>query len=116
MEPYWAIRGGLVPFWMVFNKQPSAQALAAYLDHSEGFDEIWLMLFSHRVDSIGLTSIEEWRRLLGRARQHGAFVGVDEEVYPRDFAVFVRLPRKVGRAYYWSRFKRNLLFRSAGCR
>jgi hypothetical protein len=36
MEPYWAIRGGLVPFWMVFNKQPSAQALAAYLDHRRG--------------------------------------------------------------------------------
>jgi hypothetical protein len=103
MEPYWAIRGGLVPFWMVFNKQPSAQALAAYLDHSEGFDEILLMLFSHGVDSIGLTSIEEWRRLLGRARQHGAFVGVDEEVYPRDFAVFVRyyfaLLRKLNSCY-----------------
>ena len=48
------------------------------------------MLFSQGVDSIGLTSIEKWHRLLGRARQHGAFVGVDEEVYPRDFAVLVR--------------------------
>jgi hypothetical protein len=27
---------------------------------------------------------------LTRARKHGAFVGVDEEIYPRDFAVFVR--------------------------
>lgn len=90
MEPYWALRGGLIPFWMVFNKEPSAQALAAYLDRTEAFDEILMMLFSHGVDSIGLTSIEEWRQLLKRARRHGAFVGVDEAAYPRDFAVFAR--------------------------
>ncbi|HKH20105.1 MAG TPA: hypothetical protein VKB53_04245, partial [Gammaproteobacteria bacterium] len=51
---------------------------------------ILMMLFSHGVDSIGLTSIDEWRRLLKRARKNGAFVGVDDKAYPRDFAVLAR--------------------------
>jgi hypothetical protein len=90
MEPYWTIRTASVPFWMVFNKEPSAEALEAYLAAREPFDEIYMMLFSHGVESIGLTPIERWRRILARARKHGAFVGVDERAYPRDFAVFVR--------------------------
>jgi hypothetical protein len=90
MEPYWAIGTGSVPFWMVFNTEPSAAALAAYLEQANSFDEIFLMLFSHGVNSVGLTPIAQWWQLLGRARKHGTFVGVDERVYPRDFAVFVR--------------------------
>jgi hypothetical protein len=61
------------------------------------------MLFSHGVDSIGLTPVEQWRRILGQARKEGAFVGVDERAYPRDFAVFVRyyfdLKRKIRSRY-----------------
>ena len=49
-----------------------------------------MMLFSHGVESIGLTPIDTWRRILARARKRGVFVGVDERAYPRDFAVFVR--------------------------
>ncbi len=52
MEPYWALRGGLVPFCMVFNKQASAWALTDYLDHTGTFDEILMMLFSHGVESM----------------------------------------------------------------
>jgi hypothetical protein len=48
------------------------------------------MLFSHGVESIGLTPIEHWRRILQRARSRSSFIGVDEAAYPRDFAVFVR--------------------------
>jgi len=90
MEPYWTIRTGSVPFWMVFNKQPSATALEGYLDAKDPFDDIYIMLFSHGVESIGLTPIDTWRRILARARKRGMFVGVDERAYPRDFAVFVR--------------------------
>lgn len=90
MEPYWTIRTGSVPFWMVFNKEPSLGALQAYLDETEPFDEIFMMLFSHGVDSIGLPSIEQWREPLRRARNRGAFLGVDERAFPRDFAVFIR--------------------------
>lgn len=89
MEPYWTVRTGSVPFWMVFNMLPSASALERYLDEKT-FDEIFMMLFSHGVDSIGLASIERWQELLSRARNKGSFVGVDAKAYPRDFAVFVR--------------------------
>jgi hypothetical protein len=90
MEPYWTIRTGSAPFWMVFNKEPSRRALQAYLDQSQRFDEIFMMLFSHGVDSVGLPSIEQWREPLQRARVKGAFLGVDERAFPRDFAVFMR--------------------------
>jgi hypothetical protein len=103
MEPYWAIRTGSVPFWMVFNKRPSADTLEAYLDARDPFDDIYMMLFSHGVESIGLTPIDRWRQILRRAKKKGMFVGVDESAYPRDFAVFVRyhfdLQRKIHARY-----------------
>jgi hypothetical protein len=90
MEPWWTLRTGSVPFWMVFNTEPSALALGRYLDASGPWDEIGLMLFSHGVDSVGLVPLERWRALLARARRHGRFVGVDERAYPRDFRAFIR--------------------------
>jgi hypothetical protein len=89
MEPYWTMRTGSIPFWSVFNMEPSAAALEAYLDARPGFDEIGVMLFSHGVESAGLAPVGRWRDLAARARQ-GVLVGVDEKAYPRDFAVFVR--------------------------
>jgi hypothetical protein len=90
MEPWWALRTGSVPFWMVFNMEPSAEALERYLDGTDPYDHIHLMLFSHGVDSVGLAPIGRWRSILGKAQEHGGFVGVDERRFPRDFATFVR--------------------------
>lgn len=39
MEPYWTVRTGSVPFWMVFNKEPSLHALESYLKN-QSFDEM----------------------------------------------------------------------------
>jgi hypothetical protein len=103
MEPYWTVRTGSVPFWMVFNKEPSADALEDYLRRERKFEEIYLMLFSHGVNSIGLVPIERWRKALASAEHHGSFVGVDPEAYPRDFGVFVRynpdIQRKISARY-----------------
>ncbi|MBX6311766.1 MAG: hypothetical protein IRY99_02415 [Isosphaeraceae bacterium] len=103
MEPWWALRTGSVPFWMVFNTEPSADALGHYLDSVAPYDEIFLMLFSHGVDSVGLVPIDRWRTLLHRARRRGEFLGVDERVYPRDFATFVHyhadVPRQITARY-----------------
>jgi hypothetical protein len=90
MDPWWTLRLAAVPFWMKFNTEVSARALEDYLDQSEPYDEINLMLFAHGVHSIGLAPIERWRTVLARARQRGRFVGVDEQAYPADFAVFAR--------------------------
>lgn len=90
LEPYWTLRTGSVPFWMLFNMERSAQELERYLDGAEPFDDIRMMLFSNGVESIRQVPIHRWRQVLGRARQRSSFVGVDEEEYPRDFASFAR--------------------------
>jgi hypothetical protein len=90
LEPMWALRTGSVPFWMKFNMEPSVNWIEQYLENTDPYDEIYMMLFSHGTDSIGLPSIERWRTVLNRARQRGAFVGVEEDKYPRDFATLIR--------------------------
>lgn len=88
-EPFWTLRTGSVPFWMKFNTEVSFNWLNQYLDSTDAYDQIYMMLFSHGTDSIGLSSIEDWRTVLNRARLRGEFVGVDEDKYPRDFATFM---------------------------
>jgi hypothetical protein len=87
LEPYWAMRTGSVPYWMFFNKEPSLKAITEFLAKRAPFDDIYMTLFSHGVDSVGLASIEQWKEILAKARRKGEFVGVDEQAYPRDFAV-----------------------------
>ncbi|TMR94649.1 hypothetical protein [Nonomuraea basaltis] len=97
LEPWWTLRTGSVPFWMVFNGERSRQALLSYLDRSEPFDEIRLTLFSHGVESPGIAPIDAWREALGRAGKIGVFAGVDPRAFPRDFAVFARTHRDLTR-------------------
>jgi hypothetical protein len=89
MEPYWCLGTGSVPFWMVFNTDGSFTALQSYLS-SRRFEEIYLTLFSHGVDSIRLPPIDAWRELIGQASVRHAFIGVDPASFPRDFAVYAR--------------------------
>ena len=98
MEPWWALRTASVPFWTVFNTEPSRRAAEDYLDDAEStepYDEIRLLLFSHGVDSVGLAGVEQWRRLASRARKVGTLVGVDDDAYPRDFASLIRGHREL---------------------
>jgi hypothetical protein len=90
LEPYWALCTGSVPFWSKFGMELPFAFLERYLDTTDPYDEIRMMLFSHGVDSVGLVPIERWRSLVGRARKRGAFVGVDEQRFPRDFATLIR--------------------------
>ncbi|MDP9310048.1 MAG: hypothetical protein M3R24_03970 [Chloroflexota bacterium] len=85
LEPYWALRTGSVPFWMKFNMQPSLDWIMQYLDNAEPYDEIFMMLFSHGVESVGLPTITQWREVLQRAYRRGEFLGVDEATFPRHF-------------------------------
>jgi hypothetical protein len=85
-DPIWALRTGSVPYWMRFNMQPSLDRLNSFLDERDPFDDIHLALFQHGVEAVGVTQPEDWRKLLGRARRHGATLGADLEEFPRDFA------------------------------
>jgi hypothetical protein len=89
MEPYWSLRTGSIPFWMVFNTEGSYAALQSYLS-TRVFEEIYATLFSHGVDSIGLPSIADWRSLIEHASTRSKFIGVDQTAFPRDFAVYAR--------------------------
>lgn len=97
-EPYWVLRTGSVPFWMTFNMEPSLASAHRYLDQSEPYDEIYLTLFAHGVDSVGLPPIDDWRALLRRARGHGEFLGLDPRTYPAHFAVFGRYSQHMRKA------------------
>jgi hypothetical protein len=103
LEPYWALRTGSVPFWMKFNMEPSLAWVHRFVDQAGPFDEIYLMLFAHGVDAVGLPGTEQWRSLIQRARRRGSFVGVDERRFPRDFGVYARyypeLKRKIPARY-----------------
>ena len=89
-EPYWALRTGSVPYWMKFNMENSLELIERYLDDRDLFDEIHLMLFNHGVESIGFPPIERWRKVLARARRRGQFLGVREDLHPRDFGSLAR--------------------------
>jgi hypothetical protein len=78
--------------------------LEAYLDR-RAFAEIFIMLFSHGVESIGVPPIGGWRQLLRYAQSDGAFLGVDERTFPRDFGVYTRyhhdLIKRIRARYPW---------------
>ena len=88
LEPYWALRTGCVPYWTTFPVDPSADALAGYLDGSDPFDFIHLMLFCHGARSLGLATVERWQAILRRARRAGVFAGVAPRRYPSDLTTF----------------------------
>ncbi len=89
-EPYWTLRTGATPYWMFFNKEPSAERLRKFLDERELFDEIYLMLFCHGVESAGLTPAHEWQAIADKARKVGKLLGVDPDRYPLDFATYLK--------------------------
>ena len=89
-EPMWTLRTGSSPFWMKFNMEPSLEYLEQYLDSTDPYDEIYLILFSHGVDAVGLPSIDRWRQVFQKARKHGEFIGVEEDKFPRNFATLIR--------------------------
>jgi pimeloyl-ACP methyl ester carboxylesterase len=99
LDPHLALTRGLVPYWSAFPVDASADALERHLDAADDaaapYDEIRMTLFSHGTQGVGLAGIDRWRSLLGRARHHGAFLGVDPERFPRDFAGFVRFSREL---------------------
>jgi hypothetical protein len=88
VEPYRTLQAGLIPYWFTFATEPMAEGFERYLAEAEPYDEIRMMLFSHGTEGVGLAPIERWRELLGHARREGSFLGVDEELFPLDFATF----------------------------
>ena len=90
IEPYLALRTGSVPYWMKFNMEPPLERLDDYLNQSDAYDEVHLMLFQHGVNAVGLPSAEEWRRVIGKARRQSTTLGLDLNEYPLDFPHYAK--------------------------
>ncbi|WP_216843482.1 hypothetical protein [Phytoactinopolyspora alkaliphila] len=94
-EPYWTARTGSVPFWMKFNTEPSLASLDEYLRAVDPYDEIYLMLFQHGVEAVGVPGKEQWEAVLGHARRTGNTLGVDLDEFPLDFSHFARYDQAI---------------------
>lgn len=90
LDPWWTLRTGSVPFWLSFTSASDADAIETYLDASRPYEEVYVSLFSHGVESAGLADIERWRAVLERARHRGRFLGVDPQAFPFDVGSAVR--------------------------
>ncbi|MEU0108441.1 hypothetical protein ABZ313_24200 [Streptomyces sp. NPDC006251] len=97
LDPWQALRTGSVPYWAVFGTETFRAGLEAYLDATDPYDEIRILLFNHGTDSIGLGSAESWQRTADRARKIGVLTGADATAYPRDFASLVRSHRELSK-------------------
>jgi hypothetical protein len=90
LEPMWALRTGSVPFWMKFNMEPSLDGIKNYLHQAEMYDQIFMILFPHGVESVGLPTIPQWREVFQYARCRGEFIGMVEADFPRNFVTLIR--------------------------
>jgi len=93
LDPWWTLRTGTVPYCTTFPVEPSLTHLHHYLDGVDPYDMLHLGLFCHGVDSVGMVTIEHWRRVLDRARVAGWFAGVSPRRYPSDPLTFFGFQR-----------------------
>jgi hypothetical protein len=100
VDPHVALRSGYVPFWSSFSVEPSAESVERYLKESRPYDEVLMTLFPHGVESIGFAGIDRWRDVLRLSRRRGVLIGVRPDLFPRDFAAFVRFQRSLMRRPY----------------
>ncbi len=89
-EPYWILKTGSVPFWMKFNTDLSADWLEKYLQSTDRFDEIFIMLFSHGEDAIGSAGIGRWEKIMQMAQKKHGFLGVNINNFPRDLDSLIK--------------------------
>jgi hypothetical protein len=75
-----SIKGGVVPFWLVFNGENSLRTAEAYLAKRD-YDRVMLTLFSNYVPAPGIPPAEEWAKRLG-----AELVATRAEKFPFDAA------------------------------
>ncbi|GAA1337376.1 hypothetical protein GCM10009635_46270 [Actinocatenispora thailandica] len=90
LDPVQAGRTGSAPFWTVFAVEHSAAALERYLDATEPYRDIDVLLFNHGVRSAGMAGVDRWSALARRARHRGRLLAVDPDRFPADFASLAR--------------------------
>lgn len=89
VDPWWTLRSGSVPYWLPFVTEQDVASINGYLDDVAPYDELYVSLFSHGVDSIGLGTPGQWRSVLNRATVNGEFLGTDPSKFPVDYGSYV---------------------------
>ncbi len=98
VEPGLVLRGGLIPFWIVFNGENSLAALRDYLDQRPGVTEVLLSLFSNTVESVGIPPVETWVKELSTPQRRVTLIATDPTAYPIDLASMFRFYFDLDRA------------------
>ncbi len=96
LDPLLAMRTGLVPYWALFGTRPSLDRLTGYLSGA-AYDDIYLTVFPHGEESIGLPGVGEWQATARSALRHGRLVAVDPDRYPRHFRAISGFHRELSR-------------------
>ncbi len=89
IDPWRTLRCGAVPYWLPFVTDQDVETIHEYLDGADPFAEIYLSLFSHGVDSAGIGTPGQWRSVLHRATDRGAFLGTNPGEFPVDYGSYV---------------------------
>ncbi len=97
-SPLLTIETSSVPYWLFFNSEDAAAMMENYIDGTEPFDEIFMMILSHGKTLGGVTSIRKWESILSKARKSGQFVGMDKNEYPLDLGIFTRYTHALEKA------------------
>ena len=91
-EPYWVLKTGSVPYWMMFSVDTATQTLEEYLKDASTFDEIYITMLSHGNRTPDEATVDSMNALFSYAAQRGGFIGTDPKKYPRDLGVYARYP------------------------
>ncbi|MDG5816894.1 hypothetical protein QA601_17485 [Chitinispirillales bacterium ANBcel5] len=89
-EPFWTVRTGSIPFWLVFPTIASFNKVQDYIQSHGPFKEIGVSLLSFGVTPPGLVAGPMWKRLFKKTSKRGFFIGVEESEFPLDFASLQR--------------------------
>lgn len=95
MDPFWTIRTGSVPFWLAFNAKRSIHNLNQYLQHTDSYDNIFMLPFSNGVDGVGLATQDDLEAVLAQAKKKGDFLGTEPDLYPFDFGTYARYQKDI---------------------
>jgi hypothetical protein len=96
-QPYWAMRTSSVPLWLVSTSERSVERLRDYLDQSEPWAEIRLVLYQQGTRSMGLAPLERWREQLARAQRRASTMALPPGQHPASPVTAVSLERAFAR-------------------
>ncbi|GAA1168127.1 hypothetical protein [Nesterenkonia sandarakina] len=96
VDPAWTLNTGSVPLWNRFHASPEFDSVQAYLEQARPYEDVYISLFAHGLDSPGIVPIEDWEILAQRhATRQGKVIGVDHDAHPIDPGAVFRYQKAI---------------------